>query len=87
MAKLWEFIHARHIYEPYYDETNMDMSMAEASSRFTDLMIEKVPIHENENFIDIGCGWSAFDNRLCCPAIIKKSRQEESIERLLCSII
>lgn len=56
VAKFWEFIHARHMHEPYYDETNMDVSMAEASRHFTDLMIEKVPIHENENFIDIGCG-------------------------------
>jgi cyclopropane fatty-acyl-phospholipid synthase-like methyltransferase len=56
VAKLWEFIHARHMHEPYYDETNMDTSMAEASSHFTDLMIEKIPIRENENFIDIGCG-------------------------------
>lgn len=69
VAKLWEFIHARHMHEPYYDETNMDVSMAEASSHFTDLMIEKVPIHENENFIDIGCG-------LGVPAIALAKRKQ-----------
>ena len=57
VAKLWEYIHAGHMHEPYYDDSNMEASMADASKRFTDLMIEKVSIQENENFIDIGCGF------------------------------
>lgn len=57
IAKFWELIHERHMHVGYWDEENMDAPISEASKRLTDLMIEKEPVNQNENFIDIGCGF------------------------------
>jgi ubiquinone/menaquinone biosynthesis C-methylase UbiE len=57
VGKFLGIAHERHIHIGYWDRENMNAPLSEASRRFTNMMIEKVPINQSEYFIDIGCGY------------------------------
>ncbi|MCL6589854.1 MAG: methyltransferase domain-containing protein [Firmicutes bacterium] len=57
IAEFWAITHGRHMHTGYWDDKNMDAPIAEGARRTTEIMIEKAPIKENENFFDFGCGF------------------------------
>ncbi|MCP4138180.1 MAG: methyltransferase domain-containing protein [bacterium] len=57
ITRFWEMVHQKHMHVGYWDESNPNASLYEASLRFSEMMVEWADVGQGERFIDIGCGY------------------------------
>lgn len=55
-AKAWEIISGGWLHHGYFDDANVDASLAEGAERFARMMIDKTSISAGQTFCDLGCG-------------------------------
>jgi cyclopropane fatty-acyl-phospholipid synthase-like methyltransferase len=57
VGKFWELVHKKHMHVGFFDASNPEASLYEASLRLTEMMIAKTDIQKGELFADLGCGY------------------------------
>ncbi len=57
ITRFWEMVHQKHMHVGYWDETNPNDGLFEASKRLSEMMVHWANISEGDRFIDIGCGY------------------------------
>ncbi len=64
-ALLWKVINKDSMHVGYWDDKNMNASIADASNRLTEILIEKSRFCEGDKIIDIGCGYGVAAIEFC----------------------
>ncbi len=64
MTTLYNLVNDGDIHFGFYNDESDDIPLQEAQQRFTDMLIHKMPVKEDDHVLDIGCGMGAAGIRL-----------------------